>query len=97
MAEYIDRDAVLSAIKDYAYDCFVKDLGRRAAAADEIGNLISKLSTSDVRPIVCGKWEEGICSECGEHAPYWPMASTYHASAFCPNCGADMRRMKPDG
>ncbi|MBQ6627943.1 MAG: hypothetical protein IJH65_03925 [Methanobrevibacter sp.] len=37
------------------------------------------------------KWVNGVCNQCGSHAPYWPMASTYYESNFCPNCGADMR------
>lgn len=39
-----------------------------------------------------GKWIDGKCSACGEHAPFWPMASTYYKSDFCPHCGADMRK-----
>ena len=38
-----------------------------------------------------GRWIDGYCSECGAHAPFWAMASTYHKSNFCPNCGVDMR------
>lgn len=41
-----------------------------------------------------GKWVNGACSQCGSHAPYWAMASTYYRSNFCPNCGADMRGEK---
>ena len=37
------------------------------------------------------EWIDGKCSECGHHAPYWAMASTYYESYFCPNCGARMR------
>ena len=38
-----------------------------------------------------GRWIDGYCSECGAHAPFWAMASTYHKSNFCPNCGVNMR------
>ena len=38
-----------------------------------------------------GKWINGVCDQCGSHAPYWAMATTYYRSSFCPNCGADMR------
>jgi hypothetical protein len=41
-------------------------------------------------PVRHGKWIEGKCNRCGEHAPYWSMASTYYRSNFCPNCGARM-------
>lgn len=38
-----------------------------------------------------GHWINGCCSECGEHAPFWSMASTYHLSKFCYGCGAKMQ------
>ena len=37
-----------------------------------------------------GHWINGKCDLCGEHAPFWSMASTYHESSYCPNCGARM-------
>ena len=37
-----------------------------------------------------GKWIKGKCSICGEHAPFWSMATTYYESNYCPNCGAKM-------
>ena len=37
-----------------------------------------------------GEWIDGKCSMCGEHAPYWSMATTYYESKFCPNCGCRM-------
>lgn len=43
-----------------------------------------------------GRWSHGICSECGGYAPFYPMASTYHESNFCPDCGADMRIKETD-
>ena len=42
-------------------------------------------------PVQYGKWVNGKCSICGEHAPFWMMASTYHESNYCPNCGAKMK------
>ena len=38
-----------------------------------------------------GKWINGTCNQCGSHAPYWAMATTYYRSNFCPSCGAYMR------
>ena len=35
-----------------------------------------------------GKWIKGECSQCGEHAPYWSMASCYYKGNYCPNCGS---------
>ena len=37
-----------------------------------------------------GHWIKGKCDQCGGYAPFWPMASTYHRSKYCPNCGAKM-------
>lgn len=37
-----------------------------------------------------GEWKSGRCSLCGEHAPFWSMASTYYESAYCPGCGTKM-------
>ena len=37
-----------------------------------------------------GHWINGKCDLCGEHAPFWCMASTYHESNYCPHCGAKM-------
>jgi len=36
------------------------------------------------------RWVNGECSNCGEHAPYWCLATTYHESDYCPACGARM-------
>lgn len=38
-----------------------------------------------------GKWINAKCSACGNLAPFWPMASTYYHTDYCPNCGAKMR------
>ena len=43
-----------------------------------------------------GKWINGKCSECNAHAPFYAMASTYYESAYCPNCGANMRERKKE-
>ena len=37
-----------------------------------------------------GEWIEGRCSICGEHAPFWSMASNYYKSKYCHNCGSLM-------
>lgn len=48
--------------------------------------------TVDAVPVRHGRWRNGICDQCGGHAPFWAMATTYYQSNFCPNCGADMRK-----
>lgn len=41
--------------------------------------------------VVHGRWDtNGRCINCGGHAPFYSMASTYYKSPYCPNCGAKM-------
>ena len=89
--DFIDRSDVMDI-------CF----GLYCACSDEaeeiIGSAIEKikqLPTSDVKPVIRGKWvsdvayydEEGCpcivsrCNQCGEEYP---------ETNYCPNCGADM-------
>ena len=49
---------------------------------------IAKVPTID--PVRKGKWVDGRCNQCDYHALYWPMASTYTESKYCPCCGAKM-------
>ena len=53
-----------------------------AQAIERIGKL---------EPMRHGRWDKnGRCTVCGNHAPFWCMASTYYLSSYCPNCGAKM-------
>ena len=49
-----------------------------------------RVPAADVAPVVHGRWVDGKCDNCGEHAPYWCLATTFHESNYCPNCGAKM-------
>lgn len=47
--------------------------------------------SADVAEVRHGRWDEnGRCTLCGGHAPFWAMASTYYKSPWCPACGARM-------
>lgn len=91
MAEYIEREAVVSLIQQYA-DGDVK-VEETFLLTDLIGD-ITDIPTAGVQPVKRGHWEliggeepwlQGYtCSECGQ------VAVTYECN-FCPNCGADMR------
>jgi len=81
--EYIDRVAAL----------------REWPLCDEPADayqFIKSFPISDVRPVMHGKWIDGKCNKCGSHSPFWPMASTYYESKYCPNCGADMREINDE-
>ena len=44
-----------------------------------------------LEPVQHGRWDEnGRCTACGNHAPFWCMSSGYYLSSYCPNCGAKM-------
>ena len=48
---------------------------------------------SPVKQESTGHWIKGKCDQCGGHAPFWSMATTYYKSEYCPNCGC--RMVKP--
>ena len=44
-----------------------------------------------LEPVRYEHWDEnGRCTGCGNHAPFWCMASTYYLSPYCQYCGAKM-------
>lgn len=77
--EFIEREEALSAIKQ----AFEKGEGPSL--------YIKRIPTADVVEVVHAKWDDnGRCTNCGGHAPYYSMASTYYASPYCFECGAKM-------
>ena len=84
MAEYIERE---SAIKSLLNDSPEQVGYSREDAAD----CIRYMDAADVSPVRHARWDEnGRCSNCGVHAPFWCMASTYYKSPWCQECGAKM-------
>ena len=86
MTEYIKREYAVDAVLDVYYDTPDIDLsGEKFEAA------IFKIQAADVAPVRHARWDEnGRCSNCGGHAPFWCMASTYYKSPWCQECGAKM-------
>ena len=88
--DYIEREAAEDVIADIINNP-IEDGFRDSI---EILSRIHMLPTSDVRPVVRGRWvDNGIpesilsgCSVCG----YTCGSSSMN---FCPNCGADMREV----
>ena len=62
----------------------------RAVMADVVTPIVVSQPTVDAVLVRHGKWIRGKCDQCGCHAPFWCMASTYYKSGFCPDCGALM-------
>lgn len=99
MAEYINRKAAISRIKQYCMDAI--DGGRCSLDAVDDGidlvNGIKALPAADVVPVVHGKWEyipqtlntlsQLRCPFCG----WWSLdPSIDGAYNYCPYCGAKM-------
>lgn len=96
MSEYIEREKLLLALKEWQ-NKLIGTYGKndeyvRCLESVFIG--IEDVPAADVRPVVRGKWKlygadkrgRGgifVCLACEKSFPY--------KTNFCPNCGADMR------
>ena len=82
MAEYIEREAAIEAIMNEPPD---------AHYPQWYADKIKAITSADVSPVRHGRWDEnGRCTVCGGHAPFWSMASTYYESPYCFECGSKM-------
>ena len=84
MDKYIKKE---SAINSLLNDC----LGQVSYSREDAADCIRYMDAADVTPVRHARWDEnGRCSNCGGHAPFWCMASTYYKSPWCQECGAKM-------
>lgn len=93
MGDLISRSALLEKVRDRIFDKdgIKDDLDRQYHRGLLHAIKDVKLAPAvDAEPVRYGQWNNGRCTGCGEHAPYWCMATTYHRSSYCPNCGARM-------
>ena len=101
MADLIDRDETIRAIKTwpkYGHDGHCRLVPWKEGLVpyvhlDDVITAVYGMPSAESERKT-GKWKQGYCSICGEHAPFWPMATTYYLSKFCPNCGAKMEEVK---
>jgi hypothetical protein len=82
MTDYISREAALDALRK-AHNPNTARMAISFVA-------VNSVPATDVRHVVRGKWRKigktgciFVCSACDKTFPY--------KTAFCPNCGADMR------
>lgn len=92
MRRLIDADAFRRKLDNYPpFDKETQDSNAMANLAKEsLLVALNNMPTIDAEPVKHGKWILGKCNRCGEHAPFWSMATTYYESNFCPHCGARM-------
>ena len=84
--EYIERGHAVGAVLDVYCDTPDIDL-----SCEKFEAAILKIPAADVAPVVHAKWDaNGRCTNCGGHAPFYCMTSTYHKSHYCFECGARM-------
>ena len=96
MTEYIKREAAIKAIEKADYTLIANDAD--SCKADYLREIIESVPSSDVAPVVHGRWDESkehfylmngckewinfYCSECD--------APNNSPTDYCPNCGAKM-------
>lgn len=97
MSDYISREAIIGKVeKHYCAPCKGQggDLDGDWCRSCVINSVLEKvrgIPAADVVEVVHAKWDDnGRCTNCGGHAPYYSMASTYYASPYCFECGAKM-------
>ena len=91
MAEYIDRYAIMQKFADRVKQSNNSDFVS-VPTWNEAVQIVEAFHAADVRPVVHGKWERKR-DKCGSFV----SCSVCHTSgwyqfAFCPYCGADMRK-----
>lgn len=94
----ISRDAAIDAVETIGFDFSDSDLSEveLEEVCEAIGEVRQTWSQRIKRlpPVEPerkpGKWIDGKCNKCGANAPFWPMATTYYCSEYCPKCGAKM-------
>lgn len=93
MAEYIDREAAVKAVKDYAH--MVIDKGRKSLdTVDDTLNIVArieKIPSADVDPVVHGKWMPFHSEAAGDIQYCSACEIGFDAKTdYCPHCGAKM-------
>ena len=87
MGKYVDLSQTVTA--SYYDEEHEEWRFKQRTIEDLLDDLCDSYTTTDAVPVRHGKWMLGVslwyCSECGS-------SYSYGDYAFCPNCGADMRK-----
>lgn len=102
MKEYIERAVAVKKFENYRCarggiicpswrDCEEENDEIAAQIFEDCVSELMDIPAADVVEVRHGRWDEnGRCTLCGGHAPFWGMASTYYKSPWCHECGARM-------
>lgn len=89
MAEYIERETMIQAIREYSGFFQYSPSTNHMILKMEVEKVARDLEAADVAPVVHGRWEVDefgrCCSACKEYIP-----DDFAPSEYCPNCGAKM-------
>ena len=100
MDRYIDADALLKHLNDYALQESSSPFSEKAFyAIQDCMKAVIEQPTADVAPIVHGEWifkndgaygsKRAYCSACGKRSGIGGIKSNQE-KPYCPNCGAKM-------
>ena len=94
MAEYIERETMIQAIREYSGLFQYSPSTNHMILKMEAEKVARALEAADVAPVVHGRWvygeDVGIqCSVCGADA-FTEGDYRQVKSRYCPNCGAKM-------
>ena len=85
MDEYIKKETAITSLLNDSPE-------QVGYSREDAADCIRYMDAVDVAPVRHARWDEnGRCSNCGGHAPFWCMASTYYKSPWCQECGATMK------
>lgn len=94
MAEYIDRELAIKAVRNEDKDVMAdygEEYGTEWGFSEEkIIGVIMKVPAADVAPVVHGEW---LCAETDDEQFFLCSVckdKEYWESNYCPNCGAKM-------
>lgn len=55
--------------------------------------LINNAPTTEAKPVVHAHWnDDGRCTNCGGHAPFFAWTDEWFGTKFCPHCGAQIHK-----
>ena len=102
MAEYIEREAAIKALKDNVIEmeCHIYFGSNLGVPEDEIEDIVNEIPVADVEPVKHGKWVSMLVKRSdwkGNMQSYYQpnTCSECHVGLaektnYCPNCGAKM-------